>query len=94
MVYIDDAKIAYGQMFMFHMIADTTEELIKMADKIRVSRKHIQNKGKYNEHFDICLSKKKLALEAGAKQITSRELVTILKQRPGHPDNRKLKTTV
>ena len=92
MVYVDDAKIEYGQMFMFHMIADSTAELIQMADTIGVSRKHIQNKGKYNEHFDICLSKKKLAITAGAVQITSRELVTKLKQRPGHPDNLKLKT--
>jgi hypothetical protein len=92
MVYVDNAKIEYGQMFMFHMIADSTEELNKMADTIRVSRKHIQNKGKYNEHFDICLSKKKLALAAGAKEISSRELVAILKQRPGHPGNLKSKT--
>ena len=35
MVYVDDAKIEYGQMFMFHMIADSTAELIAMVDTIR-----------------------------------------------------------
>lgn len=94
MVYVDDAKIEYGQMFMYHMIADSTAELIEMVDKIKVGRRYIQNKGKYNEHFDICLSKRKLAIAAGAKPITTRELVTILKKHPKHPDNLKSKTEV
>lgn len=89
MVYVDDFKAPLGQKFMCHMIADTTEELYAMADTIGVPRKYIQNFGKYNVHFDICISKKKLAIGAGALQITSRELVTILQARPGHPKNRQ-----
>lgn len=72
-VYIDDYEAPFGRMKMCHMVADTTEELLDMVDKIGVHRKWIQHPGTYNEHFDICLSKKKKAVELGAKEITARE---------------------
>lgn len=59
---------------MCHMIADTTEELLAMATKIGVAHKWIQYPGTPKEHFDICLSKRGLAVRAGAKEITGREL--------------------
>lgn len=71
-VYIDDFEAPFGRMRMCHMVADTTEELLGMVDKIGVQRKWIQYPGTYNEHFDICLSKKKLAVKFGAKEVTSR----------------------
>ncbi len=77
MVCVDDFKAHYRGMIMSHMIADTTEELIKMADKIGVSRKWIQDKGTQWEHFDICQSKKELAIKNGAKLIGMRDLATI-----------------
>lgn len=61
-------------MIMCHMIADTTEELLQMVDKIGVDRKWIQKKGTHQEHFDIALSMKKKALAAGAQEITWRAL--------------------
>lgn len=73
-VYVDDYNANFGRMIMCHMIADTTEELLQMVDTIGIDRKWIQKKGTYKEHFDICLSKKKLALANGAKEITAREL--------------------
>lgn len=73
-VYVDDFNYPYGRMKMSHMIADTTEELLDMADKIGVNRKWIQHAGTYREHFDICLQKKSRALDLGAKAITYREL--------------------
>ena len=45
MVYIDDMEAPYGRMFMCHMIADTTEELLQMVDKNGVQRKWIQFPG-------------------------------------------------
>jgi hypothetical protein len=35
--------------------------------------------------FDICQSKKKKALELGAKEVSMMELGRILLKRPGHP---------
>ena len=65
MVYIDNANIKHGRMTMCHMIADTEEELYNMIDIIGVQRKW-----KHNNHYDICLSKKKLTIENGAIEIT------------------------
>lgn len=81
MVYVDDFDIPFGKMKMSHMIADTTKELLQMADKIGVQRRWIQYPGKGNEHFDICLSKKKLALQHGAKEIGMRELAKMISDR-------------
>lgn len=85
MVYVDNMNAPFGDMIMCHMVADSSEELLLMADKIGVKRKWIQYPGTDHEHFDICLSKKKLALKAGAQEISMLELSYIRKglQRPG-----------
>lgn len=81
-VYVDDMNAPFGRMLMCHLIADTTEELLTMVDKIGVQRKWIQNAGTNREHFDIALSKKKLALAAGAIEIEyGAELAEMLQQR-------------
>lgn len=72
-VYVDNMQAAYGRMKMCHMLADTTEELLAMADRIGVARRHIQHKGTHREHFDICQSKRRLAVQFGAREITLRE---------------------
>lgn len=78
MVYVDDMYKSpigqFGRMKMSHMVADTTEELLEMADKIGVKRKWIQQPGTPREHFDICRSKRTKAIEFGAKVITWRQL--------------------
>jgi hypothetical protein len=76
-VYIDNMNAPYRNMKMCHMIADTSHELLLMATNIGVNHKWIQNKGTYQEHFDICTTKKKLALAIGAKEVTMKELVKI-----------------
>lgn len=73
-VFVDNMEAPYRGMLMCHMIADTTEELLEMCDKIGVQRKWIQDYGTAREHFDICISKKKKAIEFGAVEITMREL--------------------
>jgi hypothetical protein len=85
MVYIDSYNAPYRGMKMCHMIADSTDELLEMADKIGVNRKWIQDAGTYNEHFDICQSKKAKAIQLGAKEITLMQLGRMLVKRPGHP---------
>ena len=52
---------------MCHMIADTLDELLAMADRIGVERRHFQAVPPASfPHFDIASSKRKLAIAAGA----------------------------
>ncbi len=73
-VYVDNMKAKFGRMVMCHMIADTSEELVAMAVAIGVRVKWIQHQGSPDEHFDICMAKRAKAVEAGALEITWREL--------------------
>lgn len=80
-VYVDNARAAFGRMKMCHMMADTTSELLAMADKIGVQRKWLQKAGTVYEHFDIALSKRAAAVAFGAKEVSSRDLGMIIRQR-------------
>ena len=64
-VFIDNAFLPYGRMKMCHMIADTREELRAMAEKIGLNGHWIQHAGEWGEHFDVCKSKRALAVKAG-----------------------------
>lgn len=77
-VYVDDMEASFGRMKMCHMVADTTVELLDMADKIGVQRKWIQHPGTHREHFDICKSKRTKAVQCGAREISQRELGELL----------------
>jgi len=81
MVYVDDMRTPFGRMLMCHMIADTTAELLVMADKIGMKREWLQAPGTTKEHFDLSLAKRRQALLAGAKAITRHEMGEILKAR-------------
>lgn len=72
-VYVDDMNAKHGRMVMCHMIADTDEELHAMADQIGVARKWWQAPPQHTSHYDIALSKKALAIAAGAVAITWRQ---------------------
>lgn len=80
-VYVDDMKAQFGRMIMCHMVADTDKELLKMADKIGVKRRWHQDPGTHRSHFDISLSKRKLAVLHGAKEISWKELAQRIKDR-------------
>lgn len=68
-VYVDQARNPYGRMLMCHMVADTREELHAMADKIGIARRWFQG-----DHYDIAQSKRKLAVQFGATELTRAEL--------------------
>lgn len=76
-VYVDDMYKnpigEFGRMKMSHLIADTTEELLAMVDKIGVQRKWIQYSGTWEEHFDIAMGKRTLAIKFGATPISMRD---------------------
>ena len=81
-VYVDDMAAPYGRMIMHHMIADTTSELLAMADVIGVQRRWLQHPGEYGEHFDISKGKRQLAIDDyGAIPITWRQLGFMLRAR-------------
>lgn len=80
-VYVDDMKAQYGRMIMCHMLADTTEELLAMADQIGVARKWLQYPGTFKEHFDIALIKRDLAVQNGAIEITWRQAAFMQRKR-------------
>ncbi|NKF21561.1 DUF4031 domain-containing protein [Solimonas marina] len=80
-VYVDNMKAAFGRMVMCHMAADTTEELLAMADQIGVARKWIQRAGTCYEHFDICMSKRALAVQAGAVECSMRDIGLLIRRK-------------
>lgn len=80
-VYVDNMKARFGRMVMCHMLADTEAELHDMADRIGVSRRWHQKAGTPQSHYDICLSKRALAVRFGAKEITMRDTAAIVRRK-------------
>ena len=80
-VYVDSMRASFGRMLLSHMIADTHEELIGIAEAIDIQKKWIQHKGTAKEHFDISEKKRLIAIEMGAVEITSKELVLKIKEK-------------
>lgn len=77
-VYVDDMKAPYGRMVMCHMGADTEEELHAMAMLIGIRRRWFQK-----DHYDICMTKRARAVHYGAKEVTQREFVQIVRRKHG-----------
>ena len=77
-VYVDDMYKSpmgqFGRLKMSHMMADTSAELLEMADRIGVQKKWLQHAGRPDEHLDIAMSKREAAIAAGAVPITMREM--------------------
>jgi hypothetical protein len=83
-VYVDDMRASFGRMKMCHMVADTSDELLLMANRIGVARRWIQHAGTYREHFDVCLAKRAAAVRFGAVEVSQRELIRVtLRRRNG-----------
>lgn len=80
-VYVDDMRAPYGRMLMCHMVADTSEELHAMADRIGVARRWCQYEGQPDEHYDICLGKRAAAVRLGAEEVSRRELAAVIFER-------------
>lgn len=78
-VYVDDMHKyslgRYGRMKMPHMIADNPEELHRMADHISVARRWYQG-----DHYDIAISKRTLAVQGGAVEVSMNELSSMARR--------------
>lgn len=82
--YVDDYFATGGPANRYklsHMFADTSAELVAMVDRIGVDRKYIQHAGTAREHFDVAKTKRRLALAAGARAVSSRELVALIRRK-------------
>lgn len=85
-VYVDDMYLhprgRLGRMKMSHMMADTEAELLAMADRIGLARRHLQNpgQGRHRQHFDVSLSLREKAVATGAVEVTMMELGRICRR--------------
>jgi allophanate hydrolase subunit 1 len=80
-VYVDNMKAAFRGMIMCHMLADSDEELHAMAARLSLKMEWHQKPGTVHSHYDIALSKRRLAVHFGAIEITRSQLVAILKKK-------------
>jgi hypothetical protein len=78
-VYVDQASNPLGRMKMCHMMADTLEELHAMADKLGMKREWFQNDSDH-PHYDLSQSKRQLAIQFGAVEVDSRQLVELVRK--------------
>lgn len=77
-VYVDSARNRLGRMIVCHMAADTERELHAMAQAIGMRLEWFQNKRL--PHYDVSLSRRKLAVSKGAVEITGKQLVLIARR--------------
>lgn len=77
-VYVDNYRAKFRRMIMCHMIADTLPELHEMAQKIGMKSSWFQPKS--FPHYDVCLSRRKAAVELGAIEVTPQELVSNIRR--------------
>lgn len=82
-VYVDAARIRFGRYRMNHMMADSTEELMEMAERLGLRAEWLQKAGQPDEHFDIASSKRQRAIRLGACPVAPEELVSVIRQRRG-----------
>ena len=65
-----------------HMTADTVEELHAMAAAIGMPRRVFQDHA-YRWHYDLTAPRRAMAVEMGALEISSRDMIRIMRARVG-----------
>jgi len=80
-VFIDGARHGFGRMVMCPMLADTPAELHAMAEAISMRREWYASPATASfPHYDLSLTRRKLALERGAKELTRQGLNAHMKR--------------
>lgn len=77
-VYVDTERNRFGRMIMCHMFADSLGELHFMAELLGMKRQWFQPLS--FPHFDVCLMRRKRALELGAIEVNRREGYNVRKR--------------
>jgi len=77
-VYVDSARNPYGRMLMCHMVADGIDDLMGMAGRVGLARRHFQN-GSF-PHFDLSQTYRAKAIRAGAVVVDRRGLVEVMRR--------------
>lgn len=86
-VFVDDMEARFGRMIMCHMYGTSLPELHAMATRIGVNVRWFQDRPGF-PHYDICKSKRALAVKYGAVQTRYRDLPGHLKEL-GYKRNKK-----
>jgi hypothetical protein len=78
MVYVDNMNAKTGDWICCNMVGDTDDELYAIAEQCGLKREWAKT-GMYRNraHFEVALSKKKLAIKAGAQEVSMVELMTL-----------------
>lgn len=74
-VYIGTKEYKYGKMIMWHMVANTLEELHEMASSCGIVKRHFQD-GK-RPHYDVCKESKQFAISKGAILVNDRNIIEL-----------------
>ena len=77
-MYVDSARNPYGRMLMCHMVADGVGELLEMADRIGLARRHFQ-RGSF-PRFDLSQSNRSRGVSAGAIVVDRHGLVAVMRR--------------
>jgi hypothetical protein len=75
MIYIDKK----GKMGWSHLIADSIHELHEFANKIGLKSDWFQEK-REKPHYDVKGMMRKRAIENGARIVSSKEIIRVLKE--------------
>ena len=72
--YVDHARLRYRGWLMSHLVADSPEELEDMARRLELREEWGQG-----SHYDVTESKRAAAIRLGARAVTTRQLIRILR---------------
>jgi hypothetical protein len=78
-VYVDRARHRLGRMICCHMVADTAAELHAMAELLGMRRAWFQPLS--FPHYDISLTRRRVALRLGAVEIDRRQLARFMRDK-------------
>lgn len=79
-IYVDEPKWLFRGQLYCHMIADTDDELEAMARRLGLRHDWRQEpkRGQAMAHYDLAPSKRALAVQCGAQEVTGRQLARMM----------------